>query len=212
MIQFGDTGDKVKALQHTLNARGATPPLKEDSDFGIKTEMALKRCQADNGLPQSGILDAATASLLGIEAVQPEVSSKSPWMDWVRARLGWTEFDHDKQLSQYWPLSGLNYSSVIGAAHAWCLLLVNAALHETGFKGNGRADAVSAARIGIPCDLKPGCIVVFQWDSGEHHVSFCDHIIDGSLVACLGGNHRTRSEVSIFPRRNIIATRWPLSA
>ena len=63
---------------------------------------------------------------------------------------------------------------------------------------------------GNPCELKPGCIIVFQWPNKDHHVDFCDAIIDESTVRGLGGNQGSQLKDSDYSRNYIVATRWPV--
>ncbi len=58
----GSKGPEVKALQETLNARGAT--LETDGKFGPLTEAALKKFQADAGCKGAGRVDASTVAAL----------------------------------------------------------------------------------------------------------------------------------------------------
>jgi serine-type D-Ala-D-Ala carboxypeptidase (penicillin-binding protein 5/6) len=73
-LQVGADGDLVEALQRTLNAR--TKPslnISTDGDFGPETEGAVKKFQAQSGLPTTGIVDTATWKALG-----PLVTSEEP--------------------------------------------------------------------------------------------------------------------------------------
>ena len=57
--------DIIRDVQKELNARGydaGTP----DGELGSKTRSALRRFQAENGLPESGRVDRETAEKLGI--------------------------------------------------------------------------------------------------------------------------------------------------
>ncbi|MBU1154250.1 MAG: peptidoglycan-binding protein [Proteobacteria bacterium] len=56
---------KVRALQDTLNSKGAK--LKVDGMMGKKTRMALKAFQKENGLKVTGKVDAATKKALGLK-------------------------------------------------------------------------------------------------------------------------------------------------
>lgn len=62
-LMRGSKGDDVLALQQRLNALGYSVGTA-DGDFGGKTENALLKFQADNGLEQTGIYDSATHELL----------------------------------------------------------------------------------------------------------------------------------------------------
>lgn len=140
----------------------------------------------------------------------PSGLSLSPWMDWMRGNLHEKEItgspasDFDKMV-----FSHTTYGSLDGIMQPGCAATACAALELTSYKSPHNAAAISFKAYGSQCELKPGCIVVFQWASGGHHVSFCDHIVDNSYVACLGGNQSHEINVSIYSRKWIIATRWP---
>jgi len=65
----GDLGPDVAEVQRRL------PGLVADGDFGSRTRIAVERLQADRGLPVTGMIDSATAAVLGLSAprgaVQP---------------------------------------------------------------------------------------------------------------------------------------------
>jgi len=50
LLKLGSSGNEVKKLQEKLG-------LKNDGDFGPKTEAKVKEWQASNGLPANGIID-----------------------------------------------------------------------------------------------------------------------------------------------------------
>ncbi len=66
VLKVGADGELVEALQRTLNAR--TQPslgISTDGDFGPETEGAVKKFQAQKGVPATGVVDAATWKALG---------------------------------------------------------------------------------------------------------------------------------------------------
>ncbi len=67
VLEKGATGDMVEALQRTLNARlqANGSGLSVDGDFGPGTEAAVKSFQTSKGLPDTGVVDAATWKALG---------------------------------------------------------------------------------------------------------------------------------------------------
>jgi D-alanyl-D-alanine carboxypeptidase (penicillin-binding protein 5/6) len=90
VLQVGSTGELVIALQRTLNARikGSTG-IGTDGDFGPETEGAVKKFQTQEGLADTGIVDADTWKALGPlvmeeqpapepEAVNAESQKKEP--------------------------------------------------------------------------------------------------------------------------------------
>lgn len=154
----------------------------------------------------------ATTPALEVPNPPTAPATATPWMDWMRSHLGEPEYTgkpatpFDKEVfshTSYGPLKD-------GIMQPGCAATAAAALEETGFKSPHNAAAISFVQFGSPCPLKPGCIMVFQWDTGEHHVSFCDHVVDGNLVAGLGGNQTHELRVSVFSRKYLIATRWPV--
>lgn len=92
----------------------------------------------------------------------------------------------------------------------WCAAFVCRMLEETHNKSTKSAAAASYENFGLASELKPGCIIVFKWPGGGHHVTFCHHIVDSTHVACIGGNQSDMVKISVFPRHSIVATRWPV--
>ena len=80
-LSRGDSGDEVERLQEYLKKFGycesaereefgvvgevAVPPAPNEGEFDAATEAALKRFQAFNHLPETGMLDEATLELMG---------------------------------------------------------------------------------------------------------------------------------------------------
>ncbi|MCC7068405.1 MAG: peptidoglycan-binding protein [Burkholderiales bacterium] len=60
MIALGSSGPAVAFLQHVLNAKGASPKLKEDGVFGPRTDAAVKNFQRSKGLAADGIVGPKT--------------------------------------------------------------------------------------------------------------------------------------------------------
>ena len=87
-----------------------------------------------------------------------------------------------------------------------CAATVCAALQLTGYRSTHNAAAVSYRDYGDPCKLKPGCIVVYQWPNKDHHVDFCDAIIDGDTFAASAATGFELKD-SDYSRRYIVATR-----
>ena len=65
-LRLGSTGPAVVALQRALMASGLAVPGGADGVFGRWTRNAVIVYQRVNGLGQTGIVDAATAKLLGL--------------------------------------------------------------------------------------------------------------------------------------------------
>jgi hypothetical protein len=132
-----------------------------------------------------------------------------PWMDWMRRHRGEVQRTGVKPTAfteeifrhtTFGPLKGTTPES--------CAATVCAALEETGYKSTHSAAAASYLSYGTACPLKPGCIIVFRWPSGAHHVDFCDAIVDTDTVRGLGGNQGHSLQDSDYLVRYIVATRW----
>ena len=66
VLRRGSRGDAVKAVQRHLRGWGAA--IEADSSYGPATEAAVKKYQAEHGLPAHGVTDKATRQMmLGIE-------------------------------------------------------------------------------------------------------------------------------------------------
>jgi len=137
----------------------------------------------------------------------------TPWMDWMRQHVG------EVQQTGATPtpftervFSHTTFGPLHGATPESCAATVCAALEENGYLSTHSAAAKSYRSYGTACELKPGCIVVYEWPNGGHHVDFCDEIISDTLVKGLGGNQGHHLQDSNFQRQFIIATRWPVKA
>jgi D-alanyl-D-alanine carboxypeptidase (penicillin-binding protein 5/6) len=66
VLRVGTDGELVESLQRTLNARiRPTISIGVDGDFGPETEGAVKKFQAQEGLPETGVVDGETWKALG---------------------------------------------------------------------------------------------------------------------------------------------------
>ena len=80
-LQQGARGEAVKELQQKLSAAGVYVPGGADGVFGSSTKTAVSNYQRWNGLPVSGIVDAATAARLrlsGAATTTPPAASTPP--------------------------------------------------------------------------------------------------------------------------------------
>ena len=79
-LKRGSKGEAVARLQALL-CRAGFPCKPVDGDFGPGTERALNACQASNGLPETGVADAATQAAIGMDgpdstkSLQPVIAS-----------------------------------------------------------------------------------------------------------------------------------------
>lgn len=142
-----------------------------------------------------------------------EVMGPTPWMDWMRSYIGQAEItgqpptDFDRMVFSHTDFGGLGDTMESGCAATAC-----AALELTGYTSPHSAAALSFQNYGTACPLQPGCIAVFDFGGGDHHVSFCDTINDDGTGTFLGGNQSHYLKESIFDLDYVIATRWPVKA
>lgn len=64
IAKVGDVGNDVKLIQHALTNAGW--PTVVDGVFGPQTRRSVLRAQAASGLPLTGVVDTATAAMLGL--------------------------------------------------------------------------------------------------------------------------------------------------
>ncbi len=133
--------------------------------------------------------------------------SGTPWRDWFKARLGWTEVKHDMELSKGWPLVGLpQFHTVQGKTHAWCGMSLATALHSCGYKfPRGAAGAKNWIDSGHPIDwhtsgIPKAAIVCIRHHSGDHHVTTANraHAEGEAVLEALGGNQGDSIKVSSY--------------
>lgn len=142
------------------------------------------------------------------------------WVEWFRSKIGWTEFDHDIELSKGWKYTGLNYDTVIGSARAWCAMSLCTALEESGLKSSKSAAARSFSTWGQPCSFQFGAILPIRHAHGNHHVTIFLGWKDEEkkLCFCLGGNQGNSINISVYNlsgNKNghdelITSPRWPI--
>lgn len=134
--------------------------------------------------------------------------------------LGWLYKMHEWEGTVEWTgttpservimfFSHTNYGPLHGSTPASCAATLCAALELSGYRSTKSAAAISYAKYGDPCELKQGAIVVFQWPSGEHHVTVVESFTE-ETVTCVGGNQGHKIQPATYFRKYIIATRWPV--
>lgn len=149
---------------------------------------------------------------------KPVETSDTPWLDWFKARIGWTEFTHDKELSKGWKLTKhcKNFTTVIGKIHSWCGMSLATALNSCGYKYPPQCEtAFHWKEYGTPIDWKrvgipKGAIIVF--DHSHVALSFRDHKPGEQVAECLGGNQSNAIRVTKYDINDnpISAVRWPV--
>lgn len=220
----------IRVLQNVLNMGGAK--IAEDGTWGPMTQAALnKRIAADAKIPAGGasvpVPPNAPIPVPGTVGTNPaptpaaNQTAATPWMTWMKNLIGRVETDpaFSKYMSQFWKLCGLDYTTIAGAAHAWCALTVEAAFNSCGIKGSGSAAAVSYQTWGFPCGWIYGAVIPIRHASGQHHVTFFVKWADeaNKIATCLGGNQGDALKESNFDLRGnaagvdecVSGPRWP---
>lgn len=134
--------------------------------------------------------------------------SNNLWLDWLIKHEGEPEFTG----SQPTPFiiecfKHTNYGSLSGSTPPACAATLCAALEETGYASPHSAAALAFVGYGVTNPLQIGSICVFQWPSGDHHVSCC---LDPSKLIFLGGNQGHMLQRATYDPKYIIACRWPV--
>lgn len=82
-----DAASTVVLMQQALNKLGANPPLAEDGICGVKTRGAVSQFQQQNGLRDTGLLDAATVAAITRATQQPGSAGQAADLSHVLTRL-----------------------------------------------------------------------------------------------------------------------------
>lgn len=200
------SADDAKALQIYLNRFGYK--TKVDADPGPVTLSLYHDLLKKIGLPETDELTDLAMEKIREHFVAislptaPEVSEPTPkmpadpqsrpqWLLYLDARIGWSEFTHDKQLGALWKkhTNLTAFTSVIGSSNAWCAMIACAALETSGLKSPHNGLASKFNGFGIEIDFEKDGI-----PAGAHiHLRHINE--DGSL----GGNHITFADRDHLP-------------
>ena len=82
-----DAAATIVLMQQALNKLGANPPLAEDGISGPKTRAAVSQFQQQNGLRDTGLLDAATVAAVTRATQQPGKAPQTADLSHVLTRL-----------------------------------------------------------------------------------------------------------------------------
>lgn len=143
--------------------------------------------------------------------------SQTPWKDWMHANLGQPMVTGKKASAfEIMVFSHTSDDDVAktGIEESGCAATACAALELNGMKSPHSAAAASFASYGTACELKPGCIVVFKWSDGGHHVTFCDSVNSDGGFQGIGGNQGSPASLCIETfgpslKGDVIGIRWP---
>lgn len=133
----GDRGDSVKSVQQALVNQGIALAGGVDGIYGPGTESAVKAFQGDQGLPQSGKIDDATAIALGL--------ASSPFLGLTQGARGDAVVRLQERLAAagFTPSGGAD--GIFGAATKQALTSFQSAKQ---LSPTGSVDAATAAALG----------------------------------------------------------------
>lgn len=144
-----------------------------------------------------------------------EGEAAAPWMRVARGEIGVRSFpagSSNPRVTEYH--AGTNIAGYDDKA-SWCSSFAQWALARAGVAGTGSALARSWLDWGDALDEpRHGCIaVLWREDPGswKGHVGFFVRL-DGDEVVLLGGNQLEAVREHRYPRRQVLAWRWPAGA
>lgn len=159
-----------------------------------------------------------------IPASKPLRNPAQDLSNFFDARMGWTEFTHNKQLSLGWKYTILKtYNSVIGRSNAWCMMIICYGLGSNGWKhpNSGLAKAlqtfarkhnvwINHKKMGIPKHA-----LCQKNHNGQNHVFLADEAISaedcarvGATVPGKGGNQNDGINITVYPISEIECVSW----
>lgn len=236
-LQLHDRSPLVRLLQTLLNSLLTPPPhLMPDSDFGLKTEDAVRRFQKSRGLFCDGVVGPRTFTALGLKlgipdqkqpvsktiVSQPAASDTKDWMAIARAEDGIAENtlpgEDNKRIIEYHSATSLK--ATIDET-AWCSSFVNWVMLQAGYKGTNSAAAKSWLTWGKELTTgQEGAITVVKKKgatsdvatgstSGFHVAFFLSQTT--THIKLLGGNQSDKVKTSNFALASyeVKAYRWP---
>lgn len=206
---------EYRMAQQRLMARGYdVGPTGADGVPGRNTSRAIRAFQADQGLPATGELDAATATRL---AGAPAEAGAPSWYALARSKLGLREIagpKHNPEIVEWVKLLGGGWED---DETAWCGTFVGyciaAALPDEPLPGNPFG-ARNWLKFGVACEPAEGAVLVFWRGSRagwQGHVGFYAGE-DSEAFHVLGGNQANRVSVARIVKSRLLGARWPASA
>lgn len=134
------------------------------------------------------------------------------WLREARKYLGLRELSgarHEKEILKFFTDAG--HPEIRNDETAWCAAFINAVLKRTGYKGTQRLDARSFQNFGQKLsEPRIGCIVVFKRgnSSWQGHVAF--YLGETPThIRVLGGNQNNSVSIANYPKKDLLAYRWP---
>lgn len=203
-------------LQSALKALGFDPgPI--DGLPGPQTRAALKAYQRSRHLPESGLADPQTMTMLSVSgAAGRSTRSVPPWYLEGRRNLGLTEVrgpEHNPTIVGWAQRLGARVLGikVTDDETPWCGLFAAYCISATLPDEPLPSIAVRASswdKFGIPLRTPSlGAVLRFSRRGGGHVGFYAGE--DDDRFHVLGGNQRNRVSVTPIEKSRIISVRWP---
>lgn len=221
-LKLGSKGSDVKKLQNLLNnTLKPSPKLVADGNFGPRTDLAVKKFQAQSQIGIDGHVGPKTWKAMetqekGKRVVNPPevIDTTNSWMKIAQLEMGQKEISGSKynaKIIQYHASTTLKASS---DETAWCSSFVNWVLKQAKITGTNSASAASWITWGEATVVKAGAITIIRnpgvanssLTSTGNHVGFLIKETATHYVL-LGGNQSDQVKVSSFPKKS-----WSLRA
>ena len=217
-MPFGDKMN-IRAMQEALRLQGFDPgPI--DGILGRRTSAAIRAFQSDRGLVVDGIVGPITRAALEMESAtsNPPVPLTMPWLLEAyrligtkeqpgagsnEAILGWAERLRISYATDEVPWCGLFVSHCISS------LLPQEPLPSRPLVARGWSS------FGVSCSAPQlGSVLVFWRESRSSwkgHTGFY-WAEDDFAYHVLGGNQSQAVNITRYPKKQLLASRWPVTA
>ena len=151
-----------------------------------------------------------------IQFPQPQQSNDvtadfTPWVRIAHMEIGVTEAKNPKRVIEYHQATTLKAKDT---ATAWCSSWVCWVLQQAGYKTTKSAWARDWLKYGELADLQEGCIVVMERNGpgGDSHVGFYTGKQTATHIELLSGNSGNSVCLKMYPKKDLLGTRWPIKA
>lgn len=227
-LRLGAKGPAVEAVQRALKGRGY--PLTGTGFFGLKTDAAVEDLQRGAGLPVTGAVDVATASLLDRPVALVDTTKPGDeWRSFVRASPtpAWLAVS----------LAHIGLKEGVGAADnpelvadirtvardyqhdatPWCAGWVSFCLARAGEPYSSEplwALSYSDTKHQPVLRLNGPAVgaIAVKTRNGGGHVTFVAGRTRGGALACCGGNQNDEVNVSPYAPSVFVGFFWPKGA
>lgn len=205
----------VAEIQRTLIARGYDlGPSGADGDAGPKTIAAVTAFQRAAGLVPDGIVGEKTEKALqGADLSERRAPVEKPgWLVLAEALNGLKEgrgAANNPEVVRLFADAG--FPGIKTDSTAWCAAFVNAMLERAGHRGSRSLAARSFEAWGVGLKEPALGAIATKKRNGSAWQGHTGLVVGASAtqVFLLGGNQQDAVNVAAFPRKDIVAYRWP---